>query len=132
MDGGFFFFFFFQTGRILCSSRTVVSHCLSSCIVTNVFFSLPEARLDFDVFLHAQLGQRLFDAQGGEARRPVGVPTLAHDLSHHAQRLAERRETTTDHHQTPVPRANRAVWFMAWGHTHHSEYGTARRVHVKH
>ena len=48
---------------------------------------LSGVRLDFDVFLDAELGQGLFDAQGCEARRSVSVPALAHDLSHHTQRL---------------------------------------------
>ena len=55
---------------------------------------LSGVRLDFDVFLDAELGQGLFDAQGCEARRSVSVPALAHDLSHHTQRLRNKRVKT--------------------------------------
>lgn len=39
---------------------------------------------DFDVFVHAELRQGFFDAESRESGGAVGIPTLAHDLSHYA------------------------------------------------
>ena len=48
-----------------------------------------------DVLLHAELRQSLLDAQRGQPRRPVGVPALTHDLTHHTQRLVENTHRHT-------------------------------------
>lgn len=74
----------FKTGRVFICSLSLVFVSYAS------VSSTPRRRSHLDVLLHAELRQRLFDAQGRQSGRSVGVPALPHDLTHHAQRLQER------------------------------------------
>lgn len=53
---------------------------------------------DLDVLLHAELRQGLFDAQGRQPGRSVGVPALPHDLPHDAQGLGTDQEQQSGRH----------------------------------
>ena len=61
--------------------------------------------LHFNALLLTELGQRLLNAQGGEAGCPVGIPAFPHDLSHHPQSLNKRWEKKSNqHHQGETDR----------------------------
>lgn len=82
------------------------------------------------VLLHAELRQGLFDAQGRQSGRSVGIPALPHDLSHDAQGLERpagtfrsgegKKKTSTNYSVVKVPRNSAtswARWALVSGHT---------------
>lgn len=54
------------------------------------FSVLRWLRSDFNVLLNAELGQGLFNAQGGQAGSSISIPTLPHDFAHNPQGLEQQ------------------------------------------